>query len=155
MTATHTFRPTRKTSPSTTDRVLKRLGRFLEMDISKRGDIVRITREGLPVNSAETFFERTHLNRSATSFVIPPRTLAHRRSANKPLNTEETGRLIRLGKILALAEEVFGDEEIAKGWINKPRNSFDGLSAMELLKTEEGAQVVEESLWKIDSGFFA
>jgi uncharacterized protein (DUF2384 family) len=40
-------------------------------------------------------------------------------------------------------------------WLNKPRKIFDGLSAIELIKTEPGASLVEETLIQLDEGYFA
>ena len=68
---------------------------------------------------------------------------------------EETGRLERQAKVWAIAVGVFEDEEKARSWLQKPRNLFDGLSAMDLLSSEEGALLVEETLRGLNSGFFA
>jgi antitoxin ParD1/3/4 len=68
---------------------------------------------------------------------------------------EEIGRLVRQAKVWTIAVEVFGDEERAMAWLQKPTKLFDGLSAMDLLSSEEGALLVEKTLWGINSGFFA
>lgn len=60
----------------------------------------------------------------------------------------------RIAKITALAREVLGAEKAAD-WLNKPRKLFDGLSAMELIKTESGASLVQEKLIQLDEGYIA
>lgn len=79
-------------------------------------------------------------------WIIPPRTLSHRLKINERLTIDESDKLIRAAKIQALTSEVLGSEEKAAAWLHKERKIFDGLSAMELMKTELGAQLVEETL---------
>ena len=86
---------------------------------------------------------------------ILSRTLGNGESDGRPLTPKETERLVRQAKVLAIAEEVFGDKVKAKTWLQKPMKLFDGRSAMDLITTEEGARLVEETLRGIDSGFFA
>ena len=59
----------------------------------------------------------------------------------------------RLLRVEALAEEVLGDRDTAIKWLNRPRNVFDGVCAMEVIKTEAGADLVEEILKEIDSDY--
>ena len=61
---------------------------------------------------------------------------------------------MRTMKILAMAEAVLGSSERAFGWLRKPRRAFGDISAMELLRTEAGGQLVEESLGQLDEGYF-
>lgn len=71
-----------------------------------------------------------------------------------PQRADETEGSLRIAKITALAQEVLGAEK-ATDWLNKPRKTFDGLSAMELIKTEPGASLVEETLIQLDEGYVA
>ena len=73
----------------------------------------------------------------------------------RPLTANETGCFLRAVKIRAMAEAVLGNSEMALAWLRKPRRSFGGISAMELLQTEAGGQVVEEILGQLDEGYFA
>ena len=65
------------------------------------------------------------------------------------------GRWLRAARLQALAREVLGSDDKALQWLHKPRRMFDQLSAMELMKTEAGAQLVEEVLSQLDAGYFA
>ena len=84
--------------------------------------------------------------RREVEWIVPSRTLSHRRRNGRPLTANETGCFLRTVKIWAMARAVFGDSERALVWLRKPRRSFGGISAMELLRTEAGGQVVEETL---------
>ena len=59
----------------------------------------------------------------------------------------------RLLRVEALAEEVLGDRDTAIEWLNRPRKVFDGVSAMEVIKTEAGGDLIEEVLRQIDSDY--
>ena len=54
-----------------------------------------------------------------------------------------------------MAEAVFGSREKAFLWLRKLRRAFGGTSAMELMRTETGGQLVEEALGQVDEEFFA
>ena len=54
-----------------------------------------------------------------------------------------------------LATRVFGDEEKAESWLNRPNTSLSGRKPVDLLKDELGAAVVREILEQIDHGMFA
>ncbi len=92
---------------------------------------------------------------SESHWIIKPRTLAHRKSRKELLTQEETGRWLRAIRILALAFEVFGNQDKATQWLRKSRARFGGHSALTIMQNEPGAQLVEETLNQIDSGYFA
>lgn len=76
----------------------------------------------------------------------------HSEFTTKRVDEAETAH--RIVKITALAQKVLGAEK-ATDWLNKPRKVFDGLSAMELIKTESGASLVQEKLIQLDEGYIA
>jgi putative toxin-antitoxin system antitoxin component (TIGR02293 family) len=88
-------------------------------------------------------------------FIIPRRTLTHRRAQHERLSTEESDKAIRLAKIVARATAVFDDHDKAMRWLRNPQAKFDGRTALEMVSTEHGARLVEEALVQIDEGYFA
>jgi putative toxin-antitoxin system antitoxin component (TIGR02293 family) len=86
--------------------------------------------------------------------VVPKRTLARRRAAKEPLNVEETDKALRLERIAAQAERVFGDRDKAYRWLRKPKRELGGEPPLAFLASETGARVVEEMLVRIDHGIF-
>jgi putative toxin-antitoxin system antitoxin component (TIGR02293 family) len=88
-------------------------------------------------------------------FIIPPRTLSHRRSKGERLTLDESDRAMRVARLLALADAVFGDHTKALVWLGAPAGLFAGKSAFELMVSEAGARLVEEALLRIDEGYFA
>ena len=87
--------------------------------------------------------------------VVPRRTLARRRQAGERLSPEESDRAVRLARIAAQAERVFGSPTKAHGWLREPSRSLNGAVPLNLLRTETGAHLVEQKLHQIDYGMFA
>ena len=63
--------------------------------------------------------------------------------------------LIRTLEIRTLADRVFGDEDKAEAWLQRPNASLSGQKPADLLRDELGAAVVREMLEQIDHGIFA
>ncbi|MDQ2695671.1 MAG: DUF2384 domain-containing protein [Pseudomonadota bacterium] len=88
------------------------------------------------------------------ALIIPRRTLTHRRHRREPLSREESERAVRVARLTALAETVFGDRDRAFRWLRAPKRR-EGKPPLALLVTEAGARLVEEMLYRIDDGIFA
>jgi putative toxin-antitoxin system antitoxin component (TIGR02293 family) len=71
---------------------------------------------------------------------------------NEPLTVDESDRLLRLTRIQALAEDVFGEAEKANTWLREGLGILDGKSPLEIAQAEPGARVVGQILAKIDWG---
>ncbi len=130
------------------------IGKLLDLPIRSALDMARIARSGVAANAVDILIDQG-FTRGETGWIVAPRTLTHRRRKNEPLSPEETGRLLRAAKLHAMAGIVLGDEERARRWLHKPRATFGGVSAMEMMQTEYGGQVVEETLGQLDAGYFA
>lgn len=96
-------------------------------------------------------FEREEL----FQLVVPRRTFMRRASSGGPLSPGETDRAVRLARIAALAERVFGAEDKARRWLRRESRSLGGAEPLSLLKTERGALLVEQVLHRIDHGMLA
>ncbi|MFP5249799.1 MAG: antitoxin Xre/MbcA/ParS toxin-binding domain-containing protein, partial [Acidobacteriota bacterium] len=68
------------------------------------------------------------------------------------LTVEESDRLVRMARIQALAEDVFGESVRANRWLREPLGEFSGTAPLEWARTEAGARLVEDILAKIDWG---
>ena len=87
--------------------------------------------------------------------IVPRRTLAHRMAKHQPLSKEESDKAVRVARITAMAEQVFGEPERAWRWLRKPKQRFDRKTPLEMLATDAGARLVEEMIVQIDYGMFA
>jgi putative toxin-antitoxin system antitoxin component (TIGR02293 family) len=89
------------------------------------------------------------------ALVVPKRTLARRVAGNEPLTVEETDKALRLERIAALADRVFGNPEKAHRWMRKPKHLLGGKTPVDFLASESGARQVEQMLYRIEHGMFA
>lgn len=87
--------------------------------------------------------------------VVPKRTLARREANKEPLTVDETDKALRLARIAEMANKVFGDKEKAHRWLRKSKRSLDGKTPLAYLSSETGARIVEEMLFRIESGILA
>lgn len=86
--------------------------------------------------------------------VIPKRTLARRKARRETLTQEETDKALRLARISAEADRVFGGPEKSARWLRKSNSALAGRTPLELLRSETGALAVDELLGRIDHGMF-
>ncbi len=119
------------------------------------GDLARLVEARLPVSSIEALSSHGLTDEEIYTYILPRRTLVHRRSRHEALTHDESDKAVRLARIASLAEEVFGEDEKAGRWLRKPKQRFEGRTPLEVLKTEAGARLVEEMLLQLDYGFFA
>ena len=71
------------------------------------------------------------------------------------LTADESDKAIRLARLVAQAETVFGEQARAMQWLRNPQRRFDGKTALDMASTEHGARLVEDALTQIDEGYFA
>jgi putative toxin-antitoxin system antitoxin component (TIGR02293 family) len=118
-------------------------------------DLARLVEGRLPLSSLEALSGHGMSDEEIYTFIVPRRTLVHRKSRKEALSPEESDRAVRIARITALAEELFGEDDKAARWLRKPKSRFDGRAPMELLKTDAGARLVEEMLLQLQYGFVA
>jgi len=118
-------------------------------------DLARLVEGRLPLSSLKSLSDHGLSDEEIYTFIVPRRTLVHRKTRKEALSPEESDRAVRIARIAALAEEVFGEDEKAGRWLRKPKSRFDGRPPLELLKTDAGARLVEEMLLQVQYGFVA
>jgi putative toxin-antitoxin system antitoxin component (TIGR02293 family) len=133
-----------------------RLGDWLGIaDLRTVGDVLRVVEDGLSLRAVDALTGHGLSDQEVYRLIIPRRTLSHRKARRSALSREESDRAVRVARITALAEEVFGDRERALRWLREPKQRFDLRTPIDLLATDVGARLVEEMLLQIDHGVFA
>jgi putative toxin-antitoxin system antitoxin component (TIGR02293 family) len=118
-------------------------------------DLVRLVRRGLPVGAVQFVLDSGRLTPAELDQVVLPRkTLANRRKLGT-LTPEQSDRLVRVARLLATAEEAFGNQNKAGIWLRRPTTVFGGERPLDLLDTDEGAREVEMLLGRISHGIAA
>lgn len=125
------------------------LGRTLATEHEMREAI----REGFPSAVVEELMRASGLTLKelASALDLSPRSLQRRRSHGR-LARYESDRLYRLARIVALADEFFGDHDKAIRWLKRPNRALGGMAPVEALDTELGARQVENLLGRIAYG---
>lgn len=135
---------------------LNRLSTLLELATPLRSekDLIAVV-EGCIATNAIDAMVNAGLTTKEVSQVLPPRTLSHRKAKGEKLTIDESERAIRLARILAMTEAIFGGEGQALQWLRKPMRRLSGKAPLEMLITEAGGRLVEELLIQIDEGYGA
>ena len=118
-------------------------------------DLVTLVEDRLPLQALDGLRRAGLTDDELYALVLPRRTLTHRRARREALSRDESDRAVRLARIAALGEQVFGDPDRAWRWLRSPKRQFDDRSPLQLLATEAGARIVEEMLYRIDDGMAA
>ncbi|MEJ2431647.1 MAG: hypothetical protein P8Y53_00240, partial [Pseudolabrys sp.] len=109
-------------------RVFRKLGgrQALGTEVHSDSDLARLVRNGLR-SSVLSNIERAGFSKQEIEhLIIPARTLRHRKAKREALSLEESDRVVRLARIQALAEDVFGDTTRANCWLREPLGVLDG-----------------------------
>ncbi|PYE21550.1 putative toxin-antitoxin system antitoxin component (TIGR02293 family) [Paraburkholderia silvatlantica] len=150
--ATVEYRPTGRVNPRHTEFSL--LGDLLQAHIRSGSDLAALATERVGVDVIDRLGEHG-LKADELLFIIPRRTLSHRRQNGERLSTDESDKAIRLARIVAQAETVFGNPEKGMNWLRGKKERFAGKTPLEMASTEHGARLVEDTLVQIDEGYFA
>jgi putative toxin-antitoxin system antitoxin component (TIGR02293 family) len=118
-------------------------------------DLIELVRHGLPVQAVDALLTQGHLTLAELDHLVMPRkTLYHRRKLGR-LTAGQSDRLLRVVRILALAEETFVNRDKAHAWLRRPTQPLADERPLDLLDTEEGARAVESLLGRIAHGIAA
>jgi putative toxin-antitoxin system antitoxin component (TIGR02293 family) len=128
---------------------------WLGTNITDTFELSNLLRAGLPISVINVFMQQGLTAEEFHELVIPKRTLRHRKTRQEHLTVDESGKAYRAARVLAAAEEVFGDRQLALAWLRSPKMRFQGHSPLAMLRDEAGARLVEEMLNQIDDGIFA
>lgn len=136
------------------ERVFHKLGGRggLGTSVFSDADLARVVHGRLRLKVLQHLLHAGFSRDEIHTFIIPARTLRHRQTKNESLTVEESDRVVRLARIQAMAEDVFGDPRKANRWLREKLNILDNKSPLEIAQTEAGARLVEQMLAKIDWG---
>lgn len=114
--------------------------------------LVGAVREGLPLSALDRLIADGAITEAEIeAHFIPRRTLYARRQKGT-LSREQSDLIVRLARVQAMAEEVFGRREDAHAWLRERNGALEGQTPLALLDTEEGGRLVEAILGRIAHG---
>ena len=92
----------------------------LGTEVTSEADLARIVNRGIrPAVLAYVLRAGLFSQQEIQHFIIPARTLRHRKTQKKPLSMEEFDRIVRFARVQALAEDAFGDAKKANRWLRE------------------------------------
>ena len=118
-------------------------------------DLAEIVENGLPTDRLALLRQKGLTFSEISEIVVSPRTLKHRKARGEHLSHEETDRMVRVARIVALAEDVFGDREKALLWLRTADDRIGGRVPLSLLRTDAGGRLIESMLWQVDEGVYS
>jgi len=151
----------RDTAPKDTgeESVYRRAGWLLGFSTPIRSEVDLLERleKGLSASAVRSLRTRLGLtDEEIYQLVAPRRTLARREAEGQPLTAEEADRAVRIARVAARAQQVFGARpEYAQEWLRTPQRALGERPPVQLLGRESGARAVEELLLALEHGFLA
>jgi putative toxin-antitoxin system antitoxin component (TIGR02293 family) len=149
------------TEPTELQRVTNLLGgsRVLRRRLKSRIDAHEMLLEGLPGQALSHLLDGLVVLPRAASLEravgMSLRTFQRRREdPAKPLSPEQSGRAWKFAEVLAKATEVFGSQEEAEDWLQRPAIGLDQRTPLELLATPAGVELVETFLSRLEYGVY-
>lgn len=136
----------------------KGLLRYLDIDIPLHNvyDFIELSRNGIDKKSLLHLAKTIDFDLREVAVVLnlSERTI-QRYSLNKKLSTEASAKALQLAKLYARGENIFGDLERFKKWMEHPNIALAMKKPKELLDTTFGFQLLNEELVRIEHGIFA
>src|SRR4051812_6698031 len=117
-----------------------RLTEFIGLQPANELELAQLTEQGISPDSVTVLKDRGLTCSEISEVIISARRLKHRKERKEPLSKEETDRVVRVARILALAEDVFRSRDKALMWLRVPDDRLTGRTPMKMLVTESGGR---------------
>ncbi len=122
-----------------------------------REGAVAVVRRGLPFSTLDEVADTVGIGRLAMARVIglSPTTLARRRKAGT-LTSDESDRLLRVARLVAMTHEMMGDDAAAsRRWLRDRHELLEGEAPLTRASTEAGGREVEQLIGRLRDGVFS
>jgi putative toxin-antitoxin system antitoxin component (TIGR02293 family) len=131
------------------------IGEYIGIAPESEFDLAKIVESGLPTASLTLLKQKGLTFSEISEIVINPRTLKHRKARREHLSHEETDRMVRVARIVALAENIFGNPAKALRWLRTEDDRMGGRRPLSMLQTDAGGRLIESMLGQIDEGVYS
>lgn len=133
--------------------------RFARRELRTRSDIHQALLGGVPYASLLYFIANLKVlteDDLVAVLGISARTLRrHRDTPKKPMPADLASRAWLFAETLARACDVFGGQEEAERWMSAPAIGLDGQRPVNLLRTLQGAELVNDFLGRLEYGVYS
>jgi putative toxin-antitoxin system antitoxin component (TIGR02293 family) len=113
-------------------------------------------RAGLQFSTAVQLARHTGipLNRIFAAVNLSPRTMERRR-LQKRMTADESQKIARFARVVALGDEVLADPQVTSQWLRRANRALGGIAPIDLLDTDDGAREVEAVLMRLEHGVYS
>lgn len=128
------------------DTIYTLMSRLLNLKLNSETDAFRIVREGI---SAHTYSRLVAKLKIPAELVASQTTVRRRLAENSRFSVAESERAVRLARVFAEAQALFGDEKAALTWFSAPAEYISGgapITPMALAATDTGARLIESNI---------
>lgn len=134
---------------------------ILRRTVRSRLEAHELLRYGLPGHALERLVDDVAILRAPhrgsleKAVGISLRTYQRRREAlDKKLSLEQSGRTWKFAEILGRAIDLFGAQEEAEAWLERPALALAQRKPIDLLATPAGVETIEEHLTRLEHGVY-
>lgn len=115
----------------------------------------RLVEQGVPARRLEELRKRIGARQAEwmDALDMAPATYKRRVAGRTRLHLQETESLVRVARVLELAERALGGE--GRAWLLEPHPHLDGATPLAACRTEPGGRAVEDMLLAIEHGNLA
>jgi len=126
------------------------------LTITNFSDFISVIRKGVSKKGMDKLMEITAitLREMAVIIQVSDRTLRRYKSQTL-LNREQSERVVELARLYSRGEQVFGNLESFKEWMNSTVMALGNKKPKEFLDTSLGINILMDELGKIEHGIFA
>ena len=125
-------------------------------EIRNDNDFINVIRTGIPKQAMDNLMEITDLTLTEMASIVhtSDRTL-RRYTAGQKLSQDQSERMVEMAKLYGRGEEVFGNLENFREWMNTRLIPFGNKKPKEYLDTSIGIRMIQDELGRIEHGIFA
>lgn len=132
------------------------IGEYIGVNPESEFDLAELVENGISTDSLSLLRDKGLTFTEIADLIVSPRTLQHRKAKGiRHLNHDEADRVVRVARILALSDQIFGDRNKALGWLRTPDDRLNHRTALSMLQTESGGRLIESMLWQIGEGVYS
>lgn len=124
--------------------------------VASENDFISAIRQGIPKKAIDNLVDKTGIstNEMAVLMRLSDRTL-RRYKPQTLLNPEQSEKVVELSRLYNRGEEVFGNLNSFKEWMNSSVMALGNIKPKQLLDTSLGIDMLMNELGKIEHGIFA
>jgi putative toxin-antitoxin system antitoxin component (TIGR02293 family) len=116
--------------------------------------VIKFIRDGVSGDAIMRLAELISISKSDIYNLLNLKARTAQRQVSKTLDTDKSGHLVQIAKLLERCVEVFDDLEKAQRWLKSPNYALGHQIPLELLDTTEGIELVRDTLTSIEYGAF-